>query len=131
MQLEIPPRFFEVEYNGAHFPRASHCGLKGGANCQVFVYEILNYFAIELPAFRSSELWEDETYTKYVEDLKPLDILLWNKTKTAWGAHLGLYVGEGKAIHLSKQIGKPVIWPLEEFEKHERYAIFLGAKRGV
>lgn len=129
--LNIPKRFFEVRYNGSHFPGAYGLdGLKGGANCQVFVYELLVHFGYDpLPDFRSSELWEDAVFTRKVTDIQPMDILFWNKKKEAWGAHVGLALGEGKAIHLSKENGVAEVWELEKFELEPQYAFFLGAKR--
>ncbi len=100
-----------------------------GANCQHFAYELLRHFGLTLPDFRSSELWKDTTYTKEVLEFKPLDLLLWNKTQEAWGAHVGVYLGDNKIIHLSKTVGATSIWSLEESQKHERCTHFIGAKR--
>lgn len=128
--LNIPDYFFEVKYNGSHYPGAEATnGLEGGANCQVFAYEILSHFGIQIPDFRSSELWEDTDFTKKVVGLEPLDILLWNKEKEAWGAHVGLYLGDNLAIHLSKSNEYPVIWTLEKFLEQDLYQVFIGAKR--
>lgn len=129
--IEIPDSFFKIRYNGANYPGASgYNGLASGeANCQVFAYEILRFFKLDIPNFRSSELWDDQTYTQVVSQLKPLDILLWNKTSEAWGAHVGLYLGDNQAIHLSKPIGSPVVWPLEKFLEQPVYKVFIGAKR--
>lgn len=128
--IEIPAYFFEVPYKGSHFPNSPKTnGLEGGANCQVFAYELLKYHGIDVPPFRSSDLWEDVEFTLQVSDLKPLDILLWNKNTASWGAHVGVYLGENQAIHLAKHIGFPVIWELEKFQEYEIYKHFIGAKR--
>ena len=128
--IDIPPRFFEVTYKGAHYPGSPKVnGLEGGANCQVFAYELLRHHGVTVPDLRSSDLWEDTQFTTQVTDLQPLDILLWNKTDNPWGAHVGVYLGENKVIHLSKANHTAVIWTLEEFLKQPAYTVFIGAKR--
>lgn len=128
--IEIPQRFYEVTYNGAHYPGSpKNNGLEGGANCQVFAYELLKHHGIIVPDLRSSDLWEDTEYTEQVTDLKPLDILLWNKDDNAWGAHVGLYIGGNQVVHLSKQNNELAIWPLEKFLEKPLYRVFIGAKR--
>ncbi|MEM9723689.1 MAG: NlpC/P60 family protein [Bacteroidota bacterium] len=130
-QLDIPEFLLETPYNGTHYPGAKHTnGLKGGANCQQFAYELLRYFGKSIPNFRSSNLWEDTTYTKQVEEpFEPLDLLLWHKHLDSYGAHVGIYIGQQYVIHLAKHIGKPVIWNLEQFPLEDRYKYFIGAKR--
>jgi lipoprotein Spr len=129
-QLAIPARFMRVRYNGARYPGAAGArGLGGGANCQRFAYELLRHFGREIPDFRSSELWTDRRFTKRVVRMRPLDLLLFNRTPRACGAHLAVYLGGGRAIHLCKALGRPAIWSLEEFAACERYRIFLGARR--
>ena len=129
--LEIPPEFMTVPYKGVHYPGAPHVvGIQGGANCQQFAYTLLRYFGFDLPNFRSSHLWEDNTYTKVVRGpFRELDILLWNRTHESYGAHVGLYLGEGYALHLAQSVGLPVIWPLDTFLERPEYQVFLGAKR--
>lgn len=46
-----------------------------GANCQLFAYEFLRYHGLEIPDFRSSELWGDQEYTCITVTLKPLDLI--------------------------------------------------------
>jgi len=128
--IDIPKHFFDVAYNGSRFPGAPDAiGLDGGANCQHFSYELLRYFGKMVPNLRSKEIWEDEEYTEKVDTLEPLDIVLFNKNIDAWGAHMGVYLGDGNVIHLSKVVGYPVIWPLEQFRDVAQYAVFIGAKR--
>jgi murein DD-endopeptidase / murein LD-carboxypeptidase len=128
--ITIPKHFFDVTYNGSHYPGSKETnGLIGGANCQVFAYELLRHFGLEILDFRSDGLWEDTVYTKKVTQLEPLDILLWNKTDQAWGAHVGVYVGENAAIHLSKENRTAKIWQLEDFLEQPSYKVFIGAKR--
>ena len=81
--------------------------------------------------FRSSDLWEDTTYTKKVKTLRLLDILMFNKNKDAYGAHLGLYLGNDRILHLSKEIGYPTIWNFADFKKRTGYKVFIGAKRPI
>ncbi len=126
----IPGHFFNIPYNSTQYPgNPSLKELSAGANCQQFAYELVRYHGKEIPDFRSSDLWEDYNYTIRVDKLQPLDILLWNHTQQAWGAHVGVYLGDNQAIHLSKQVGKPVIWTLEQFSQIPTYQYFIGAKR--
>ncbi|EAY28088.1 NlpC/P60 family protein [Microscilla marina] len=128
--IDIPPHFFEVTYQGAHYPGSPKVnGLQGGANCQVFAYELLRHHGLKVPDFRSSDLWEDTIHTQQVTHLQPLDILLWNKTPNSWGAHVGVYIGNNQAVHLSKVNHTAVIWTLEHFLEQPAYKVFIGAKR--
>lgn len=128
--LNIPDYFFSVPYNGAHYPGAAQVkGLEGGANCQQFAYELLRYFGYFVPNLRSSDLWQDTLYTNVVTDLQPLDLVLWNKTADAYGAHVGVYLGEGKVIHLSKEKGFAQIENLSTLQANPLYVVLIGAKR--
>lgn len=131
MSIEIPNYFFEIPYKGSCYPGAPQLGdFKDGANCQVFVYQLLAHFGYPLlPDFRSSDLWEDSIYTSPTTAIQAFDILFWNKTSTAWGAHIGLALDANQVIHLSRENGSAVIWPLERFLEKTPYKFFLGAKR--
>lgn len=100
-----------------------------GANCQNFAYELLRHFGLVVPYLRSSNLWEDTEHTTIAQVPRALDLLLFNRTQKAWGAHVALHVGDEQAVHLSKKIGAPVDWPLGRFREQPEYAIFIGAKR--
>ena len=130
-QLQIPARFMAVRYNGAAHPLTRAAGLEEGANCQRFVYALLDRFGYELAPMRSSELWTDRKFTRLAYRMRPLDILMFNRDMNAWGAHLALYLGNHRAIHLSKSVGLPVIWSLSEFARHDRYKTLLGIKRPI
>ena len=125
----LPPRFFDVRYNGAAIPQDGRRDLSAGANCQLFAYALLAANGRNVPDFRSSELWADEAVTARISELEPLDLLLFHDKPDAYGAHIAVYLGRGEAIHLSKHEGRPVIWPLERFAQEPRYAVFVGAKR--
>jgi cell wall-associated NlpC family hydrolase len=128
--IRVPRRFRKVRYNASRFPgSAGTRGLDDGANCQHFAYELLRHFGYEVPDLRSSNLWNDRHWTVMAKRLRPLDIVLFNRTRTAWGAHVGVYLGGGKIIHLCKQVGVPAIWTLARFAREDRYSVFLGAKR--
>ena len=128
-QVEIPARFMRVRYNGAAHPLARVAGLEEGANCQRFVYALLEHFGYPIAPMRSSELWTDNRFTRRVDRMRPLDILMFNRNEAAWGAHLALYLGEQRAIHLSREVGHPAIWSLDEFARLPRYRVPLGIKR--
>jgi hypothetical protein len=129
--LPIPAHFHHVSYNGSCYPGAEGvAGLDGGANCQHFAYELIRHFGFAPPDYRSSELWEDETYTQVVVgELAACDLLLFNSTPAAWGAHIAVHLGSKMAIHLSQRLGVPVIWKIEEFSLRPEYVCFIGAKR--
>ena len=124
----IPSRFLTVRYVGAKHPgRAT--GLKDGANCQHFAYEWLRHFGFGLPPFRSSHLWEDRRYTRRVTDMRPLDLLMFGPTHRSWGAHVAVYIGNGRILHLCEEIGRPVVWASAQFKKRPHYRILIGIKR--
>ena len=126
VETDIPAAFWTVAYCGVCFPVAD---IAAGANCQAFAYALLRHFGRRISDFRSSDLWDDARETERVVDLAPLDLLLFNRAAGAYGAHVGVYLGEGRVIHLSQRVGKPAIWPLERFAREPGYEVFLGAKR--
>jgi hypothetical protein len=127
---DIPERFWQVSYDQTHDPHSPVLNpMAQGANCQNFAYELLRHFGRHVPYLRSSNLWEDTEYTTIASDPRALDLLLFNRTSAAWGAHVALHVGDGQAIHLSKKIGSPVVWPLARFRELPEYSVFIGAKR--
>ena len=130
MMIDIPPEFMQVHYNGANFPGAvGFDGLKQGANCQVFAYSFLAFYGIDLPPFRSSGLWDDRKHTFVVTEFEPLDLLLFHKVQQAYGAHVTVYIGDGRVLHLSSHHGYPTIETGVELQYHHKYRYFIGAKR--
>jgi hypothetical protein len=137
--IAVPARFLRVRYNGARHPMAGPVSGSGsifraGANCQRFVFELLRHFGYEVGTMRSSELWTDRCFTRrilQVRRIRPLDILMFNRERREWGAHLALYLGNGVAIHLAKEIGRPAIWEIPEFLQHARYRALVGIKRPI
>ena len=130
--FKIPSPFIDVTYNAQRIPEVGNendVDLTLGANCQLYAYTLLRHFGKNPPALRSSELWSDRHYTKIVDIYEVLDLMLYNKTTEAYGAHVGVYVGEGKVLHLSYTIGYPVIQKHTELLAQEKYAVFIGAKR--
>lgn len=123
--------FLQIPYNARQIPGLPDADdLSLGANCQVFAYAVLQHFGVELPPFRSSELWTDTQYTRIVEGpFQPLDIMLYHRDSGAFGAHVGLYWGEGKVLHLSKDNGFPQFEGHTALLEQEKYRYFIGAKR--
>jgi murein DD-endopeptidase / murein LD-carboxypeptidase len=129
--LVIPKYLMDVRYNGRVHPRARLEGLEHGANCQVFAYTLLEHYGIDVPWLRSSELWEDSSQTIEVATYQPLDLLLFNASPVAFGAHVAVYVGEGRVVHLARHHGVPVIESIDDLLKQPRYRCFIGAKRVI
>lgn len=128
--IQVPAHFWSVPYNGDCFPGAPGAiGLSNGANCQHFAYELLRHFGKRVPNFRSKELWEDRDWTQLVSHFAPLDLLLYNSKDDPWGAHVGVFIDEGQIIHLSKEVGRAVVWTHDQFLTRPRYQHFLGGKR--
>lgn len=127
----IPEHFWQISYDPDHDPDTPTLpDLSESPNCQNFAYALLKHFGFEISPFRSSNLWEDRSETDVVlGELRPFDLLLFNRTQNPWGAHVALYLGESHAIHLSKKQSGPVIWPLAQFLELAEYRTFIGAKR--
>ncbi|WP_318212365.1 hydrolase [Streptomyces sp. SJL17-1] len=129
----LPAEFWTVRYEGSRFPGsaavAARPGLTGGANCQLFAYEVLRHFGLTPPDLRSSELWTDTEATVHVPVAQPLDLVLFNSTPSAYGAHVGVHVGDDAILHLCAELGRPAVWTAADFAARERYAVRLGAKR--
>lgn len=120
-----------MHYKGARIPGVENQqDLTLGANCQVYAYELLKEFGKEIPPLRSSDLWEDTIHTeKITKDFMLFDIMLYHYKTEAFGAHVGLYMGEGKVLHLSKGNDVPMIEMHESMLTQEKYIHFIGAKR--
>lgn len=124
----VPARFRDVRYNGERSPNAG-AGFADGANCQHFAYELLRHFGRTVPDLWSSDLWESAASLRVTMPFEPLDLLLFNRSPDPYGAHLAVAVGDGQAIHLSRKVGHPVVWRIEEFHALPEYAVLIGGKR--
>lgn len=134
MTLALPPEFWSVPYAGARAPGSralrERPGLAEGANCQVYAYAVLRHFGLRPPEeLRSSELWTDTESTVRVARPRPLDLLLFNGTEDAWGAHVGVWAGDAEVLHLCAEAGVPALWSLDDFAARERYRVLVGVKR--
>ncbi|MFF5917878.1 hydrolase [Streptomyces flavochromogenes] len=129
----LPAEFWTVRYDGSRFPGAAAVtarpGLAAGANCQLFAYEVLRHCGLTPPELRSSELWSDTEATVRVPVAQALDLVLFNSTAGAYGAHVGVHVGDDAILHLCAEVGRPAVWAAADFAARERYAVRLGAKR--
>jgi cell wall-associated NlpC family hydrolase len=128
----LPTPFHDVPYVYERFPGVVRTDdLDGGANCQLYAYEVLRHFGWEIPPLRASELWEDESATAAAtEPWQPLDLVLFSRGDDAWGAHVGVYAGDEYVLHLCREVGVPVMWTIEEFQRREQYRV-MRAKRPV
>jgi murein DD-endopeptidase / murein LD-carboxypeptidase len=129
---EIPDRFWKIPYDPAHDRDSpTLMGIETGANCQNFAYELLRHFGRYVPNLRSSNLWDDTEHTIVADEYKPLDLLLFNRTRDAWGAHVAVCVGDDQAIHLCRRVGFAAVWSLAEFAAQSEYRVLIGAKRSL
>jgi murein DD-endopeptidase / murein LD-carboxypeptidase len=128
--IKIPDRFCEVRYNYERYPGGPGVhGLIGGANCQQYAYEFLRAFGYEVPDFRSSDLWADMAHTAIPKCPEPFDLVLVHNKPDPWGAHVGVYLGDGLVLHLSQKIGVPAIEPLWLLTQRAEYGCLIGFKR--
>lgn len=127
----IPRWLVNIKYNARIIPNGKkHDIEKTGANCQVFAYYLLRHHCLNVPDFRSSELWEDTQYSTEVSgDYQPLDLLFFHKENKSYGAHIAVYIGNNKVLHLSKKEGFPVVWDMDSFKEYPEYQFLLGGKR--
>jgi hypothetical protein len=100
-----------------------------GSNCQRYAYGVLSLFGLWCPPLRSSELWDDQESSVAVHEPRPLDLVLFNRSADPYGAHVGLWMGSDEILHLCREVGSPVVWPLAEFARRPRYAKIVGFKR--
>jgi hypothetical protein len=132
---QLPAAFWAVRYVGARYPGAPEVarrpGLVHGANCQLFAYAVLRHFGLAPPALRSSELWADTLATTPVPTVRPLDLILVNATRDAWGAHVGVCLGDDQFLHLSAEVGRPAVWRMADFAARAHYRTVVGIKRVV
>ena len=70
-------------------------GVEDGANCQQYAYEFVRAFGFIIPDYRSSELWADTTHSQFSKRPKRFDLVLVHNAPIAWGAHVGVYLGNG------------------------------------
>ncbi|WP_395817870.1 hypothetical protein [Devosia sp.] len=125
---DLPAHFWDVVYDGTSTPLNTP-DLAGRANCQVFAYAVLKHFGRVVPPLRSSELWTDPTGISAVAPLEPLDLLLFAPTTDPFGAHVAVSLGDDRALHLAKQVGRPAIWTLAQFAALPEYRVLLGGRR--
>ena len=128
--IKIPERFRKVLYDPKRYPGASGVqGIEGGANCQQYAYEFVRAFGFTIPDFRSSDLWADTAHTRLSKRPKPFDLVLAHNAPIVWGAHVGVYLGNGLVLHLSKKIGSPAIESVQSMMRRAEYRYLLGFKR--
>jgi hypothetical protein len=119
-----------VPYVGSAHPQSeNNAPISVGANCQRFAYAVLGLFGRNLPPHRSSELWEDSTFDHVTRShIRDLDLVLFNSTADAWGAHVAVALG-GRLLHLCAEAGRPALWQWTDFAARKRYATLVGAVR--
>jgi len=130
MEMDIPDRFKNVRYVSSRIPGCKDdSDLTLGANCQIFAYNLLRDFGLNPPNYRSSELWDDSEFSEVVTEFKPLDIMMYNDSTDSYGAHVGVYAGNGIVYHLSLSNGVPKFGRHLDLLQQSKYRFFIGAKR--
>lgn len=128
----LPAWIWDVPYDGARHPRtATVDSARDGANCQLFAYAVLRVVGFEMGSHRSDELWDDTLDTAHVDDERLWDLVLVNRTPDAFGAHVGVDLGDRRVLHLCAEVGRPVVWTLDELTSRDRYAVLIGRKRPI
>lgn len=125
---QLPAWWWDIPYDGALHPGTGR-DLRDGANCQRFAYAVLALFGRVVPPLWSSELWTHEGSHKVQAPFEPLDLLLFNRSPEPFGAHVAVALGEATALHLSRRVGRPAVWSLDEFAARPEYAVLIGGKR--
>ena len=127
--IPIPDQLWDVRYNSNNFPGAPNVrGVAGGANCQQYAYMVLRHFGFVIPDFRSSDLWEDLVHTRTASSPTPFDLVLVHNRPESYGAHVGVYLGDGLVLHLSRQNEAPAIETLSQIQSREQYRHLVGFK---
>jgi len=122
----IPKWYMNIVYNGRIIPNDIYHDIQiTWANCQVYAYQLLRYNNMEVPDYRSKELWEDIKFSYEVKEFKPLDILFFNKIENPWWAHLGIYIWNNQVLHNSLDIGKPEVRDLDDFSINNKYKVLI------
>jgi hypothetical protein len=129
MPTAVPPEFRCIPYDAARHPRSAAFAFGKGANCQLWAYALLKHIGLQVPPLRSSELWDDTEYSDFVERLEPLDLMLFNATASAWGAHVAVYLGDDAVAHLSRHIGLPEVCAIGQLLRTPKYRVLVGVKR--
>ncbi|MGF3133127.1 hydrolase [Streptomyces albidoflavus] len=131
----LPAGLWSVPYVGSRYPGSpaatARPGLALGANCQLYAYEVLRHLGRPLPPLRSAELWADRVATREVSGPAPLDLLLYSRDGTAYGAHVGVWVAEDSVLHLCREVGHPALWHPDDFAARPRYRRLVGVKRAL
>lgn len=120
-----------VPYVGSAHPLADAPGpIEAGANCQRYAYAVLALYEIMVPGVRSSELWTHARIRQVSDqDLQPLDLVLFNESPSAFGAHVGVQMAADQVLHLCAEVGRPAMWSHSEFAERARYGRFVGGVR--
>ena len=126
-----PEWLWEIPYDGSQHPQAAALKpVREGANCQRFASTVLGLFGLHVPALRSSELWADPRLARIPpRSLQLLDLVLFAAGASAYGAHVGVHVGQDQVLHLCAEVGTPAVWRYHDFTARKRYQNLLGGLR--
>lgn len=95
-----------------------------GFDCSGFTYYVFKKFGITLP--RTAQECAGAGTKVSRENIKPGDILLFDRDNDYRIGHVGIYIGNGKFIHASSSKGKVVIASLSSYGGH-----LLGIRRVI
>ncbi|GAB3615091.1 hydrolase [Humibacter ginsengisoli] len=113
----------------AHPQASALAPIDAGANCQRYAYAVLELFDRRIPPHCSSQLWEDEILSHPERnDAQDLDLVLFNDSPSAWGAHVAIVAGD-RLLHLCAEEGRPAFWFWNDFATRPRYKHMVGLVR--
>ena len=129
---QLAPRLRDTRFAAEMIPgHRREVGLDEGSNCQRYAYAVLAAFGVDVPPFRSDDLWADVSVTRQVTVPEPLDLVLYGPSDDPFGAHVGVCLGGTKVLHLCEEIGTPIVWDFEDFAARPRYRSQIGFKRSL
>ncbi len=125
-----PPWVCNAAHEASAIPSSQGTGTPPrSANCQRYAYAFLELFGRHVPPRRSSELWSDEGLQHVPEASQvDLDLVLFNRTGDAWGAHVAFVLGD-RLLHLRQETGRPELWRWDEFSRRPEYSRVVGIVR--
>ncbi len=112
---------------------------EAGTNCELLVQAFVRARGFYIPALRSSELYEDQLFTRLIDDPRQIqtgDILGFCEVEKIdfYGIHVGLAWVDNRnlrVVHNARHIGQAQVEDLEEVLAYEKHARLVWIKRPI